>query len=328
MIASTVFPTGRREISAASAAALKAAGIDPASLFARHERGDWGDVPDWLQADNDRAAPLPRSSHALQSLYRVSPNVEVRIVSAADRSRTRMMRADEFGEIEVSVQEGYRQWAGSYEGRNPLIDVESPVVDAMLATLPRIASAIDVGCGTGRLARKLARNGVARVYAVDATPEMLAVARETSRQEGLERIVFERAVLGAQLIPSESGAFDLLTCGLMLCHLPDLKEGIRECARVVRPGGWLLLSDFHPATSSFGWRTDFIVPEGRLLFPNTPNTRQDYLDGLTESGCEILDVRDIALDGSPYGEISESIMRDRGWPPLCLVILAWKRVSG
>jgi ubiquinone/menaquinone biosynthesis C-methylase UbiE len=316
---------GRREVTAAAAEAARAAGVPTDTLFDRHERGDWGDAPDWLRADNVRAALVERYSHAIRSHYKLGPECELIAVTARDRTMTRLMLARDLAPREVSVREGYSVWAATYDYVNPLVAVEEPVVDALLATLPPASSAMDVGTGTGRLAIKLARQGVGEVVGVDATPEMLAVARETCRREGLRGVRFELGLLGESPLPAADGSVDLVTCGLMLCHLPDLRAAIAECARVVRPGGRLLLSDFHPATSTFGWRADFINSDAIYLLPTTANTRQDYLDAVTAAGCRILDVRDIALDGSPYGDATPAAVAARGVPPLCLVILAEKQ---
>ncbi len=324
MISSPLFMTARREVSQAAEAALAASNFDPETFFVRHERGDWGDVEEWLRSDNNRAACRKSDCHAIRSYYKLDEQRELVIVTSPNRLRTRLMLTDEFTRRDVSVQEGYAIWAASYDAPNPLIDVEEPVVDAILAALPPIKSAIDVGTGTGRIARKLARQGVADVLGVDATPEMLAVARDNARREELHNLRFEHAVIGDEGLPAASDTFDLLTCGLMLCHLPDLRRAITECVRVVRPGGRLLLTDFHPATSSFGWRTDHVTPDGVLLLPNTPNTRSDYLDALTESGCALLEAHDIALNGTPYGDISDAAMKRKGMPPLCLVVYAQK----
>ncbi len=325
MTASPLFAIGRREVSPAAAEAARAARIDPDTLFDRHERGDWGDAPEWLRRDNGNAALLEAHSHAIHSRYRLDAQREFMVVTARDRSRTRLLLATEFTPREVSVQEGYALWAATYDHLNPLVAVEEPVVEALLVALPPVASALDVGTGTGRLARKLAHRGIADVLGVDATPEMLAVARETAHREGLSNLRFELAALGDAPLPAAADSIDLLTCGLMLCHVPDLRAAIRECVRVVHPGGWLLLTDFHPATSAFGWRTDFISPDGVFLLPNTPNRREDYLNGLTEAGCRLLDVQDIALGSEPYGDVSEVVVKAKGLPPLCLVVLAQKQ---
>lgn len=324
MSMSPLFSPGACEVSAGAARVLAAAGIDPALFFTRHASGDWGEAPNWLRTDNDRAARLERHSHALCSHFTLDGQKELRIVTAPARSRSLLLLAEEYETREVSVRDGYALWAASYENPNPLIAVEEPVVERILAALPRVGAAIDVGTGTGRLARKLARDRAASVLGVDTTPEMLAVARTLAEQEGLHNLQFTQTELGREPLPAASDTFDLLTCGLMLCHLPDLRASVRECVRVVRPGGWLLASDFHPATQRFGWRTDFITPEARLLLPNTPNTRRGYLDAFTEAGCVIAEAHDIALDGAPYGDVSDTAIAAKNLPPLCLVVLARK----
>jgi len=326
MSSTPLFATGRHEISPAAAEAARTSGIDPQTLFARHEHGDWGDAPEWLRRDNANATALDSSFHAIRSHYKIGEQVEFVVVSARGRDRTRLQLASEYTSREVSVQEGYAAWAETYHYYNPLIAVEEPAVESLLGTFPLPASAIDIGTGTGRLARLLARRGVPEVLGLDATPEMLAVARATAQEEGLTGLRFALASLGEAPLPIAADTFEMLTCGLMLTHVPNLRDAIRECVRVVKPGGRLLLTDFHPATAVFGWRTDFVTPDCVYLMPNGPNTREDYLEGLTDAGCDLLEVQDIALDGRPYGDLSEAAMRANGLPPLCLVILAQKRL--
>jgi SAM-dependent methyltransferase len=89
-------------------------------------------------------------------------------------------RADELGdgveETPMTMQEGYAHWAPWYdEPGNELLEVEGPVVREILDGLP-VGVALDAGCGTGRHGAYLASLGH-RVIGVDATPEMLEVAR-------------------------------------------------------------------------------------------------------------------------------------------------------
>lgn len=319
-----VIALGEREISSAAAEVLRAAQVDAQIFFARHARGDWGDAPDWLRRDNENAAQLPFHSHAIASHYALPDLPMLLVMTSRDRSRTRLMLAEEWQEREVGVREGYAIWAHDYHFPNPLIAVEEPIVEAILARLLPVDAAIDVGTGTGRLARKLARGGARTVLGVDATPEMLAVARETVQREGLNGVEFASCEIGTEPLPCDSETFDLLTCGLMLTHVADLSRAVAEYARVVRSGGWLLISDFHPDVARFGWRADYVTPDARYLLPHPPRTRQQYLDAVTEAGCTIHEVHDIALGGEPYGETSEATMTAKGVPPLCLVILAQK----
>src|SRR5919199_4693612 len=107
----------------------------------------------------------------------------------------------------VTVQEGYAIWASSYDHeKNPLIAAEQPQVEAMLQTLPRPSRVLDLASGTGRYALHFARQGAA-VWAIDQSPEMLAVARGKASSANLE-ITFLQGGLEDGL-PFPADHFDL-----------------------------------------------------------------------------------------------------------------------
>jgi demethylmenaquinone methyltransferase/2-methoxy-6-polyprenyl-1,4-benzoquinol methylase len=90
-------------------------------------------------------------------------------------------------------------------------------------------AAVDVCCGTGDLA--LAdREAGGIVTGVDFSEEMLARARR--KGPGLEWLRAD-----ATALPFEDGSFDVVTVGFGIRNLPDLEAGLREVARVTRPGG-------------------------------------------------------------------------------------------
>jgi SAM-dependent methyltransferase len=136
------------------------------------------------------------------------------------------------------VRSGYARWTGSYDAtRNPLIHVEEPVVRALIDPLPP-GTALDAACGTGRHARWLAARGY-RLIGVDASAEMLDVARTALPEADLR--------LGdLTALPVETASVDLVVCALALTHCEDLREPVAELARVLRPDGRLVVSDFHP----------------------------------------------------------------------------------
>lgn len=323
-----LFSLGRCEVTPAATAALTTVSVDPLTLFQRHGRGDWGEVPPWAQKANGDAVRQGLCVHAIESRYRLSNGEETLLMTAPSRSHTRLLLSSEYQNRQVTSREGYALWAATYDAvPNPLIAVEQPTVDKLLAALPTaVKTAVDVGTGTGRLALSLACRGT-EVVGFDQSPEMLNVARRTAQAAGLRDIGFAQASLGDGALPAASGRFDLLTCALVLCHVADLKAAIQECARLVRPGGHLLFTDFHPAAIAWGWRTAFTEPGARYSLPNPGHSREDYLRSLRDAGCVLLDVQDIALGGEPYGDSGPGAVARRGVPPLCLTILARKGTS-
>jgi len=103
---------------------------------------------------------------------------------------------------------------------------------------------LDVGCGTGAVAIAIKpRVGEGEVHGIDASPEMIEVAREKAAKTRLD-IDFQVALIEA--IPFPEGSFDLVTSSLMLHHLPDdlKRKGFAEIRRVLKPGGRFLAMDF------------------------------------------------------------------------------------
>lgn len=95
---------------------------------------------------------------------------------------------------------------------------------------------LDLACGTGDLAYQ-ARAGGAHVVGLDLTHPMLLAARERHSRLCL--------VQGDMMhLPFAAARFDVVTAGYALRNLPDLDGGMREIARVLKPGGRLLSLDF------------------------------------------------------------------------------------
>lgn len=114
-----------------------------------------------------------------------------------------------------------------------------------LAGIQPGARVLEVGCGTGDLAlaarAKSGADGV--VYGIDPAPEMIAVARDKTARAGLA-VDFRPGVVEALAFPD--AGFDIVLSSLMMHHLPDelKRRGLAEMARVLKPGGRLLIVDF------------------------------------------------------------------------------------
>jgi ubiquinone/menaquinone biosynthesis C-methylase UbiE len=112
--------------------------------------------------------------------------------------------------------------------------------DLALACVPAPAQILDVGCGTGYLLGRLAaRAPRGRALAgIDVAPAMIEVARSAATDARL------RFVVGtAERLPWPDRAFDLVVSTTSFDHWADQRAGLAECARVLAPGGCLVLAD-------------------------------------------------------------------------------------
>ncbi len=110
------------------------------------------------------------------------------------------------------------------------------------------ARVLDVGCGGGLLAEAMAARG-AQVTGIDAAAEVLEAARLHLKESGLE--VDYRQATAEELAEAHPGAFDVVTCMEMLEHVPDPASVIAALARLVRPGGVVLLSTINRTPQAF-----------------------------------------------------------------------------
>ena len=99
----------------------------------------------------------------------------------------------------------------------------------------------DLGCGTGQLAETIAPY-VGRVIAIDGSADMLDAARR--RLAGAGNVEVRQGELEA--LPLNAGELDVATLALVLHYSPEPQRALEEIARVVRPGGRLLVVDMQP----------------------------------------------------------------------------------
>lgn len=182
---------------------------------------------------------------------------------------------------ELDVASGYAAWSEVYDAMdNALIRAEEPLVAAVTADLVP-GRALDVACGTGRHAAWLDAAGHTTT-GIDATEEMLAVAR--ARVPGATFDTGDYAAL-----PYPDDAFDFAICALALTHVADPAPAIAEMARVVRPGGQIVLTDAHPTFVLIQGQAMFPAGQGLAFVRNYPHLHSTYLRALRAAGLTVLE---------------------------------------
>jgi ubiquinone/menaquinone biosynthesis C-methylase UbiE len=190
----------------------------------------------------------------------------------------------------VDTETGYAAWASSYDTPgNVTVALEEEVVHALLTELPAGSSVLDAGCGTGRHTAFLVEKGH-DVVGIDSSPEMLAVAAAKAPTARFELADLER-------IPLPDASVDAAVCGLVLSHARDLAPVVSEVARVLRPGGRLIVSNPHPfATGLLDWRATVTDDAGRLaVIPEYPHAHAEYVDAFTSGGLRIVGCHEPSL---------------------------------
>jgi len=165
-------------------------------------------------------------------------------------------------------------------------------------------TALDVGCGAGLLAEPLARLG-AKVTGIDASPEVISVAREHSAAMGLE--IDYRAGDIQQL----GGKFDLITCMEVIEHVADPAAFIRALARRLAANGLLIMST--PNATGLSKFLMITIGEGLGQIPRGTHDFDKFIAPdrlkvlLSDSGLSCIDVEGIAWSPTRGLHLSDDV---------------------
>jgi ubiquinone/menaquinone biosynthesis C-methylase UbiE len=123
-------------------------------------------------------------------------------------------------------------------------EIADRAVDLCLVGVPAPRRILDVGCGTGYLLRQLAARvpTATRLVGVDAAPSMISVAEAAATDA---RVRFSAGT--AEHLPHPDAGFDLVVTTTSFDHWANQQAGLGECARVLKPGGRLVLADLFSA---------------------------------------------------------------------------------
>jgi ubiquinone/menaquinone biosynthesis C-methylase UbiE len=199
----------------------------------------------------------------------------------------------------LPVQEGYDRWAPHYDDYdNAVIALEQPIVTGLLGDVAGLR-VVDVGCGTGRHTLRMVGEG-AHVTGIDFSTGMLGVLRSklaaTPGSGQLELIEHDLA----RGLPFADASFDLALCCLVLEHLARLDDMLTELARVVVPGGRIVIADFHPEMFRRGLHARFKPgPDAeKLQIHGIDHTISDYVMAAVRAKLEIVAMAEYCMDAA------------------------------
>ena len=186
---------------------------------------------------------------------------------------------------------------------------------------------LDVASGPGTTALLLAEEFGVTVDGVDAGALTVERARTGARQRHLaDRVRF--CCADAEALPFDDGAFDAVVCECAFCTFPAQEAAAAEFARVLRPGGWAVLADVHPLTTTFGGAAVFPSQEEGMALPYVPNLvhlASEYVTAARAAGLEVAEcheppVPESAIVTNPaYAVLPDAVRAAIGGLPYLLV---------
>jgi ArsR family transcriptional regulator len=210
----------------------------PQSSVSRHLKTLADD--DWVSSRRDGTSrfysmPVDVLDSAASRLW---PIIREQVVDTASATQDARRLRGVLNRRRAKSQEFFATAAGGWDRLRESLFGDTFYLWATLGLIDPALAVGDLGCGTGQLTETIAPY-VARVIAVDSSPDMLDTARR--RLAGVGNVELRQGELEA--LPVNAGELDVAMLSLVLHYSPDPQRALQEVARVVRPGGRLLVVD-------------------------------------------------------------------------------------
>lgn len=190
-----------------------------------------------------RATDTPCAAVTDALLELMAPDDDVLL---RDRERLDSVRAARAESAQAYFRTHAHEWDAIRRLHAPDEQVEAAIREALHGV--RIGSLLDLGTGTGRILELFAPQ-IERGVGIDLSADMLAVARANLERAGAKNCTVRQGDIYSLALPRD--AFDVVVVHQVLHFLEDAPRALKEAARVLRPGGRLLVIDFAPHDLEF-----------------------------------------------------------------------------
>jgi cytosine/adenosine deaminase-related metal-dependent hydrolase/ubiquinone/menaquinone biosynthesis C-methylase UbiE len=193
-------------------------------------------------------------------------------------------------------------WAQVYDTQsNPLLMLEERSVTPLLPPISG-GDVLDVGCGTGRWLTRLETQNPSSLTGTDCSTSMLERAR--AKVHSATKLEHREC----STLPGEDASKSFVLASFVLSYLNDLHGFASECARILRPEGWVLISDMHPVTAAKrAWTRSFRVEGEKFEIAVHSRSFEEIVSAFRHYGFELR-----ALIEPPFESPERSIFEDAG----------------
>lgn len=217
---------------------------------------------------------------------------------------------------EKSAVEAYDIWSSSYDSQpgNLMLDLDEMIFSDLLRDVDLENKVVaDIGCGTGRHWKKIYQRGPESLTGYDVSEGML-------RQLQLKYpSAITRHITDNLFKDQPTASVDCVISTLTIAHIKDLDEAIASWSRILKDGGDLIVTDFHPATLAHGGKRSFRNGKESLSVVNYVHPLEDILKTFDSHGLNFMRLEEkfINEEVRPYYENQHAINvydRFRGMP--------------
>ena len=206
-----------------------------------------------------------------------------------------------FRSKDTEPEVAYNLWAESYDSQpdNLMLALDEEVFSGLLNHI-NIKNKIiaDVGCGTGRHWKKILDNEPKKLIGFDVSEEMLKMLQQKFPQAETHRLINNKL----QQLKNES--CDCIISTLTIAHIQNAEEAITEWNRALKPGGQMIITDYHPLALAKGGKRTFRHNDQTVAVKNYVHTLENLKGIARQLDLQVLRLIEKSIDESakPYYE--------------------------
>ena len=198
----------------------------------------------------------------------------------------------------LSPKEGYDLWALSYaQESNPIKDLSNKLVESLLADLEG-KSVLDAGCGTGHFCIFATRHRAAHIIGTDLSEVMIDQAKRNCPTA-------EFYCGDISTLNLKQKQVDVIICALVIGHIENISNLFLNFSAMLKPGGYLVLTDFHPILTQRNAKRTFKNPQTQQVteIKHYLHTLEEIRGLLEQSGFRIDQLQEPQWNNTPvvYG---------------------------
>jgi malonyl-CoA O-methyltransferase len=189
--------------------------------------------------------------------------------------------------------EGYNLWAKSYhQEANPIKSLSDDYILASISNIRDLA-VLDAGCGTGKICVAAEQRSAAIIHGIDLSPAMIEQSRKNCPKGSFQCADLSKLNIDEPL-------YDVVVCGLVLGHIDELRKPLTTLIRSLKPGGRIILTDFHPYQSLSDAKRTFKDEKGKTYeVSHTCHMLGEYFEILRNKNVDIIDVKEPLYKNAP-----------------------------
>jgi ubiquinone/menaquinone biosynthesis C-methylase UbiE len=197
---------------------------------------------------------------------------------------------------ETPPAEGYNLWAPAYDAQpdNLMLALDEALFAELQHSLDITGKTmVDVGCGTGRHWPKLLAQQPSELIGYDVSEGMLAMLQQ--KMPAAATYLLEAS---GRLAHTADNSCDLVISTLTMAHIPDAAAALAEWHRVLKPGGHLIITDYHPTALAKGANRSFAHQGKTVHLKNHVHTVEQIKAYCGQRGMAVLRLLERTIDDS------------------------------